>query len=571
MTAIPPADNSQSRVEIDFGKYHTYEEMSDGMQQLADAYPELARLQSIGQSHEGREMWLMEITNLATGRAEDKPALYIDGNCHGEEIITSEAAFHTVWYALTKYGDDPFVTALLDTRTLYILPRQNPDGAEWSLTTPYHHVGNGHYPFWEEPLTGHRTKDLNGDGRATDMRVIDPSGEWKTSEKDPRLMVMREPGDIGGVYYRLYPEGEIIDHDGLDVRVSKPRHGNLNRQYPANWGPEAVEYGAGEVPLNEPEGRAIAEFILAHPNIAGAQAHHSHAGVILSQLSAMPGQAMPARDIRLFEFIGEMGTKITGYPLLTASDHFSPAGIDDVRHGVFTTWLYAFLGLVPFTIEFWDVETEAGIEKTEFFMERGRSDEEMLKLLAWADENCDGQGYFDWKPFDHPQLGTVEIGGWNRMFVFRNPPAKYIEGMAEKGTLFALRHAACSPLIRIQEIETKQVAPGLINITVVIGNEGCLSTNLTEKALQLKNIDGVSATLEFSDDVELIMGSVKQDLDHLAGYWERRDPWNAWGPPWNDTRRKAEWQVRVPVGQQTSLQVIASAPKGGTVRQEVTL
>ena len=48
-----------------------------------------------------------------------------------------------------------------------------------------------------------------------------------------------------------------------------------------------------------------------------------------------------------------------------------------MRHGTFTTWLYAFLGLVPYTIEFWDVETAAGIEKKEFFMERGRTEEEL--------------------------------------------------------------------------------------------------------------------------------------------------------------------------------------------------
>lgn len=571
MTAIPSTGRNAPATDIDFGHYHTYEEMSDGMKRLARDYPELARLHSIGQSHQERELWLMKITNQATGNPEDKPALYIDGNCHGEEVITSEVAFHTIWYALTRYGRDPFVTDLLDTRTLYILPRANPDGAEWSLTTPYHHVGNGHYPFWEEPLSGHRVKDLNGDGHVADMRVVDPAGEWKVSKQDPRLMVMREPGDIGGTYYRLYPEGEIIDYDGLNVGVSKPRHGNLNRQYPANWGPEAVEYGAGELPLNEPEAQAIATFILDHPNITGAQAHHSHAGVILSQLSSMPGEQMPRNDKRLFEFIGQMGARVTGYPLLSPSDHFSPAGTDDVRHGVFTTWLYAFLGLIPYTVEFWDVEAAAGLEKKEWFMERGRSEDELLKLLAWADEHCEGQGYFDWEPFDHPQLGPVEIGGWNRMYVFRNPPAKLIEGMAEKGTLFALRHAACSPLIRIQDLETEQIAPGLHKITAIVSNEGCLSTNLTEMALRLRNIDGVSVTLVPGEQVELIMGAATQDLGHLAGYWERRDPWNAWGPPWHDTRRRAEWQVRVSEGQPAYLKVIASAPKGGTVTQEVEL
>lgn len=559
------------KVTIDFGKYHTHDEMTAGLRALAEAYPELARLSSIGHSHQGRDIWAMEITNRATGAPEDKPALYVDGNCHGEEVIASEAAYYAIWYVLSQYGADPFVTELLDTRALYILPRINPDGAEWSLITPYHHVGNGHYPFWEEPLAGHREKDLNGDGRVTEMRVVDPAGEWKTSALDPRLMVQREPGELGGTYYRLYPEGEIIDYDGLNVRVSKPRHGNLNRQYPANWGPEEVEYGAGPLPLNEPEAQAIAEFILNRPNITGAQAYHSHAGVILSQLSSMPGQAMPQNDKRLFKFIGDMGAKITGYPLLAAGDRFSPAGTDDVRHGTFTTWLYAFLGLVPYTIEFWDVETEAGIEKKEFFMERGRSEGELLTLLAWAEKNLPGEAYFEWQPFDHPQLGRVEIGGWNYMYVFRNPPPQYIQEMSHKSTIFALRHAACSPLIHIQDVTTTQVGPGLYKIEAVIANEGCLSTYLTEIALKLGNITGAAARLEFGEGVELVMGKQTQALGHLAGYWERRDPWNAWGPPWNDTRARASWQVRVRDGADAGLRVVAQAMKGGTTVREITL
>ena len=560
-----------AKVAADFARYHTYDEMTAYMRALADAYPRLATLVSIGTSHGGRNLWLMALTNQATGRAEEKPALYIDGNCHGEEIIASEAALYTVWYALTRYGHDDFVTQLLDTRSLYILPHANPDGAEWSLTTPYHHVGNGHYPFWEEPLSGHRERDLNGDGHVTDMRVVDPGGEWKVSEQDPRLMVMREPGEIGGTYYRLYPEGEIVDYDGLNVRVSKPRHGNLNRQYPANWGPEEVEYGAGDVPLNEPEAQAIADFIVSHPNITGAQAYHSHAGCIISQLGALPGDAMPDADRRLIKWLGEMGARLTGYPLLAPEDNFSPAGTKNVRHGSFTTWLYAFRGIIPYTLEFWDVETEAGIPKTAIFMERGRDEDELLKLLAWAEANFAGQGYFDWQPFDHPQLGPVEIGGWNHMYVFRNPPPKYIEGMAHKSTLFALRHAASSPLVRIEDVQSERVAPGLFTIRAVVANEGCLSTYLTEMALNLGKIPGVKAVLESGAEVELVLGCRSQDLGHLAGYWERRDPWNAWGLPWNDTRRRAEWQVRVPIGREAHVRVVASSPTGGRTSTEIVL
>jgi hypothetical protein len=256
---------------------------------------------------------------------------------------------------------------------------------------------------------------------------------------------------------------------------------------------------------------------------------------------------------------------------LSADDNFSPAGTDDVRHGVFTTWLYAFLGVVPFTVEFWDVETEAGIEKTAFFMERGRTEDELLTLLNWADENCDGQGYFDWVPFDHPQLGPVERGGWNRMYVFRNPPAKLIEGMSHNSALFTLRHAAASPLLRVQDVTTTEVAPGLFQVEAIVANEGCMSTFLTEKGKQLGNIPGVQASLDLNASAEFVVGTPTQDLGHLAGYFERPDPWNAWGPPWADVRAKALWQVRVPAGQPCKFRVVAEAQKGGRVTEEGTL
>jgi hypothetical protein len=157
------------------------------------------------------------------------------------------------------------------------------------------------------------------------------------------------------------------------------------------------------------------------------------------------------------------------------------------------------------------------------------------------------------------------------MYVFRNPPPQFIEEMSHKSTIFALRHAACSPLIRIQDVTAAQVGPDLYKIEAVIANEGCLSTYLTEIALKLGNISGATATLEFGDGVELVMGSRTQKLGHLAGYWERRDPWNAWGPPWNDTRTRASWQVRVPNGSAAQIRVVASAMKGGTTVQDVTL
>ena len=132
--------------------------------------------------------------------------------------------------------------------------------------------------------------DVDGDGFITSMRVSDPRGEWKVSDADPRLMVQREPGEEGGNYYRLYPEGVIPDYDGAHVAIQKPWDGNLNRNFPANWTPE--EYGAGESALSEPESRAVARFILDHPNIAGMNAYHTHGGLLLRPSMTRPDSAM---------------------------------------------------------------------------------------------------------------------------------------------------------------------------------------------------------------------------------------------------------------------------------------
>jgi hypothetical protein len=557
---------------ITFDRYHTFAEFTTALKALAAAYPGLARLTSIGLSHGGREIWAMELTNQATGPADEKPGYYIDGNCHGQEVISSEVPLYTIWYALTQYGHDPLVTEVLDTRALYILPRINPDGAEWCITTPYRHVGNGHYPFWTEPATGHRYEDMDGDGYIVDMRVPDPGGEWKISAKDPRLMIPREPGEVGGVYYRVYPEGVIPDYDGVNVFLGRARHGNLNRQYPSHWGPEEVEYGAGQLPLNEPEAKAIAEFVLAHPNIAGAVAYHSHGGVILRQSSVKPDRELPPGDVRLFKRIGGMGAQVTGYPLISTFQDFT-AETHHIRHGGFGDWLYEFLGIIPFTPELWDVETEAGVKKPQFFMERGRSEDEQLQLLAWAEANCaqDCKFFIDWRPFDHPQLGRVEIGGWDQQYVFRNPPPKFIAKVAHPVTVFTLRHAACSPLLRIHEVSATAMAPGLYKIEAIIANEGFLPTNLTTQALRLGLQTAVRARLELPAGVELTMGAAEQDLGQLAGYSDRPDPWNPWGPPWQPTRLRATWQVAVKGAGATQVRVIAMSQKGGTVAQEITL
>ncbi|HMM42966.1 MAG TPA: M14 family zinc carboxypeptidase, partial [Thermomicrobiales bacterium] len=182
--------------QIDISRFHTYDELTALLKGLVETYPTLATLESIGQSHEGRQIWLVTITNQETGAADDKPAMYIDGNIHAGEVTGCNVALYTAEMLLAGYGNDADTTELLDTRTFYIAPRVQPDGAELYLTTPY--TLRSSVREWPagDPDEGLTPEDIDGDGLILQMRVKDPKGEWLVSEHDERLMVKRRPDEL---------------------------------------------------------------------------------------------------------------------------------------------------------------------------------------------------------------------------------------------------------------------------------------------------------------------------------------------------------------------------------------
>lgn len=564
--------------DIDFSEYFLYDDLTRHLQGMAAAYPNLATLDSLAKSWRGRDVWAITITNNATGVHHEKPAFYIDAHIHAEEVATSHTALYTVWYLLTRYGTDAEVTWLLDNLTFYIIPRVNPDGAEISLTTAHHWCGNGRYLPGEEQTRGLCQHDINGDGTIVQMRIEDPAGEWKASKQDPRLMVLRQPGEMSdGPYYRMYREGEIRgDWDGVSIEIEKPRDGNMNRNYPAGWISGERQYGAGAYPLSEPEAMATAKFILDHPNITGMQCYHTHGGLHLRPSLVAPDNTIPRFDLAVYKTIGKMATEITGYPTISVYEEFTPDP-SEPRTGSLMQWSYDEMGIITFSTELWNPELAAGIADPAKYQVRGRSTDDEIKLLDYNDEHLGGKGFINWTPFDHPQLGRVEIGGWTHMYTFRNPPPVswaasdkargFLHDTIHTNALFTLRHAACSPLLRITQLEAEALGADLYKLTAVVKNEGYLPTHMTQMALDHHMAGTVKAALTLPDGVELLMGEAEQDLGHLAGRDERTAPWSPWLREWHSPQKKAEWLVRAPAG--TSLKVTASAQRAGTQRKDV--
>jgi murein tripeptide amidase MpaA len=218
-----------------FDTYYRYEELTQFLQQWAEEYPHLCRLESIGQSYEGRDIWLLRLTNFETGPDTEKPAYWADGNIHATEVSASTASLYLAHKLLTGYEQDEKVRYALDSRAFYIVPRLNPDGAEWALADRPKFIRSSTRPYPRtDELDGLHQEDVDGDGRILQMRIKDPNGTWKPHPDDPRLMIPRDPDEPpGGDFYRLLPEGRINNYDGVTIEMAPSLQGlDLNRQFP---------------------------------------------------------------------------------------------------------------------------------------------------------------------------------------------------------------------------------------------------------------------------------------------------------------------------------------------------
>lgn len=554
-------------VEIAFDTYHTFDAMTAHLHELAEAYPQLCTLTSIAKTFRGRDVWFMTITNPDTGPALEKPGFYIDAQIHAEEHATSATALYACWYLLTNYGHDEEVTRLVDTQVFYIIPRINPDGAEYALTAPYHPwCGNGRCLPGEDRIDGLIPQDINGDGYIVQMRVPDPKGEWKKDAADPRILVQREPGEEGGEYFRLYPEGLIENYDGVHVQIDPQEDGNMNRNFPINWSPR--EYGAGDYPFSEPEAFGMGQVILNHPNIAGMCAYHTHGGIILRPSMMKMDADMSPRDLALYKDLGAVGERLTGYPTISTYEDFTPDK-SKARHGSLKDWVYEEMGIICFSTELWDLERTAGVPKVGYYNLYPRDDETTRKVFNWVVENVGEHGFRDWEPFDHPQLGPVEVGGMVYIWSYRNPPGHLLEEICHNNVMFNLRHAAAAPRVLVDDVTVEPLGADLHKVTAVVSNHGYLPTNLSDVAVENGVARPVVVSLE-CDGAELAMNPAEVALGNLAGRNERKYAYSNWGQQWSPVTKKVEWLVKASTGG-ASVTIVAASQKGGTSRKTVDL
>jgi len=563
MTALP------------FDTYYRHDELTRALERLAADHPGLLRLHSIGRSHEGRDIWLAAVTRFDTGEDHDKPALYIDGNIHATEVTASMACLYFIQHLVTRYGTDADVTRCLDSRAFYICPRLNPDGAELALADVPRFIRSSTrpYPYEEEPVGGLRREDIDGDGRILTMRIPDPTGPWKISEHDPRLLVRREPTETGGRYYRLLPEGSIEDYDGVRLKL-QPLHTqlDLNRNYPANWRPEQEQHGAGPFPASEPEVHAAVRFVSDHPNITGAVTFHTFSGVLLRPYSHRADDTLHAEDLWTYQKIGAKGTELTGYPAISVFHDFRYHP-KSVITGTFDDWVFEHLGCYAWTVEIWSPQREAGITDYRFIeWYREHPIEDDLKLLKWNDEVLGGKAFVDWYPFEHPQLGPIELGGWDTLYSWSNPPPALLEREIAKFPDWLVWHLLISPRLELRAATAEPLGDGTWRVRLVVDNTGWLPSYVTKLALEKRLTPGVICEIELPAGAQLLVGERRSphgELEGLAYTPVTSSSWAGWSGDETNQRLKAEWVVRAKAGD--TLTLTARHARAGRVRTVVTL
>ncbi|MEI7658240.1 MAG: M14 family metallopeptidase [Phycisphaerae bacterium] len=455
-----------SKVPLTFDRYHTVEEINRGLRDLAAAYPEVCTLTKIGETLEGRELVVLTIGTSKQGAIADKPAMWIDGAVHANEIQAAEAVLYTAWYLTKAYGSNRSLTELVDRCSFHLLPMVNPDNRDAWLqgpSTPNSQRSNRRAV--DDDRDGQADEDgpddLDGDGSITQMWKRDPLGRWERDAADPRIFRRVAADKPAGGWTPMGEEG--IDNDGDGEINEDPAGGDdMNRNWPAGWLPDFVQGGAGPFPLSAPETRAVADFIEARANIAAVQSYHNAGGMILRGPGAeFRGWAYPEQDIRVYDQLATVGEQLLPYyrSMVIHRDLYTV-------HGGFVNWTAESLGIFSFTNELWTAAK---------YFQRDQSQPNDAQQWLWRDRMAFGQLFTDYREVEHPTLGTVLVGGLNK-WSSRVTPTFMLQEECHRNFAFTMFHADQTPRLAFARQEVKLAGPGVWQVTVELLNDRLIPT-----------------------------------------------------------------------------------------------
>lgn len=569
--------------------YLDHDGLTDELRALTGGSPH-AGMRAIATSREGREVWLVEIGDPSGAPLDERPGVLVVGNVTADHLVGSALALETVRYLL----EDPSAEELRSEQVVYVVPRLDPDGAEAMFDAVQRDRRRNARPFDDDNdgrVDEDPPEDLDGDGMITLMRVPDPAGAFMVHPDDPRLMKRadRAAGERGA--YTLHTEGVDSDGDGF-LNEDGPGGVDLDR----NW-QHAYPYwerDAGPHMVSEPETRALMDFVVAHDNVgavlafghsdnlvAGTDDRGGFADASVVQLDAFAAEpweeifatgafeqpggggfrfgprrgadnvplrgAQPGRDndpqsgrrpaatvdeadLEYFDAVAEAYREITGIQQTLVTRE---------PEGAFFQLAYFQRGIPAFSTQGWGA-TEA--------LEGSTADE---RALAWAD--AQGVEIFDaWTEHQHPELGTVEIGGF-RPYALTNPPADALAELGRQHGAFVVRLAGMLPRVRFVSAEAEGHGGGVWTVSAEVENTGYLPTTL-EHGIVSESVDPTLVRIEIDSDRILTGADKSSEIEKLEG---------------SGSRASFSWVIRGQRGEE--VEILLRSEHGGTETTTVTL
>jgi len=540
---------AESRVPI-----QDHASLTRALESLARESAGTAELVPLGTSRAGRRIDALRIARGEIGPG--RPAILVVAGLDGELAWTSGLVLDNARELVARAATDESVRRLLETTTIYLVPRANPDATEWRTSTPLVELA-ATGPSVDDDRDGRNGEDgpadIDGDGVIGWMRVPDPEGEWIADPTEPRALIRADRAKGQRGRWKLVRESRDTDGDG-EAGEDAPNDVVVNRNFPQGWQEHTPE--AGHFATQEPESRALADFLLLHDDIALVVTYGTLDNLAEKpkvkedggRRSGNPSDGIPAADADLYAELGRRWKALGG-----------TNGKGDGRDaGTFQAWVQAQRGLWTVNIAPWSVPLDekapektaekasaedsidgAG-EKSEASAvtkpEAAQSDAKKsgaksaddapkpsddAKRLRWFDAQSIQGAFRSWTAFRHPELGDVELGGFAPYALTEPPAGKRVE-IADDALAFLLSLGDLLPRARLVESSARDLGAGMWRIDAVVGNESVLplASAIARRTLTVRP---VRVSLDLRDGATLVAGARQELVSELAGSGGRRE------------------------------------------------
>jgi hypothetical protein len=499
----------------------THQDLQQSLARLASEHAQLVSVVAVGRSRAGRTIEGLRI--MAGERSSGRPGILVVADIDGPYVWTSGLALDEARALAEGYGKDERVTKLLDSTTLYIVPRADPDAAEARFASPLFEQwasGAGVDNDRDGRAGEDPPSDVDGDGFVTQIRVPDPEGEWIEDPTDPRALVKADPKKGQRGKWKLWTEGRDLDRDER-VAEDAELDAIVNQNFPQGW--RELDPRAGRFATEEPPARALCDFVLLHKDIAlvltyGAQDNlvekPKTAGDGTQRAKRLPTDGTIDADGDLYAEIGKRYKKLTGS---------KAKGENDAR-GSFQAWCEQQRGLWCLNVAGWTMPLDEPAAKKEGEAEKDKAEgdkaekpepSEDAKRLRWIDAHNETARFVAWKPFQHPELGAVEIGGFAPYAKIEPPEAERVE-QQKKQFEFLLTLGELVPRVVIGECTAKSLSGGLWEVKATVENHALLPL-LSAAARRSDAVRPARINLRLPKEAQLLAGNGEARLEDLPG------------------------------------------------------